>query len=190
VFRFASNAPGTYGHVFEYGKDGTLLEAWAGQKSFRRVDDDRQAPASAAGDGSNPTVNFHCEKRSNQTHCSTTDPDAMLARKSRGTGAVLAYRGHLLTENRNGLVVSTLTTRAYGSAERDAGLLMAEGLPGTHRVTLGADKGYDARDFVAELRHMDRVVPVGRQTGRCLVIGLPWSLFRVARFITRYKVTG
>jgi IS5 family transposase len=100
-------------------------------------------------------VNFHGEKRSNQTHCSTTDPDAMLARKSRGTGAVLAYRGHLLTENRNGLVVSTLTTRAYGSAERDAALLMAETLPGTHRVTLGADKGYDAHEFIAELRQME-----------------------------------
>ncbi len=135
--------------------DGTLLEAWAGQKSFRHVDDDRQPPATGTGEGSNPTVNFHREKRSNQTHCSTTDPDAMLSRKSRGSGAVLAYRGHLLTENRNGLVVSTLTTRAYGSAERDAALLMAEGLPGTHRVTLGADKGYDTHDFIAELRHME-----------------------------------
>ncbi len=134
--------------------DGTLLEAWAGQKSFRRRDDNQQPPAAGMGEGSNPTVNFHGEKRSNQTHCSTTDADAMLARKSRGTGAVLAYRGHLLTENRNGLVVSTLTTRAYGSAERDAALLMAESLPGTHRVTLGADKGYDARDFINELRHM------------------------------------
>ena len=127
--------------------DGTLLEAWAGQKSFRRVDDNEQPPASGTGEGSNPTVNFHGEKRTNETHCSTTDPDAMLARKSRGTGAMLAYRGHLLTENRNGLVVSTLTTRAYGSAERDAALLMSEALP-------GADKGYDARDFVDELRHM------------------------------------
>jgi IS5 family transposase len=134
--------------------DGTLLEACAGQKSFRRVDD-HQPPTTGTGEGSNPTVNFHREKRSNQTHCSTTDPDAMLSRKSRGSGAVLAYRGHLLTENRNGLVVSTLTTRAYGSAERDAALLMAEGLPGTHRVTLGADKGYDAHDFIAELRHME-----------------------------------
>src|SRR5213080_4552571 len=120
--------------------DGTLLEAWAGQKSFRRVDDDHQPPAVRSDEGSNPTVNFHGEQCSNQTHCSTADPDAMLARKSRGAGAVLAYRGHLLSENRNGLVVSTLTTRAYGSAERDAALLMAEDLPGTHRVTLGADK--------------------------------------------------
>jgi len=134
--------------------DGTLLEAWAGQKSFRRVGDNSEPP-DGSGEGSNPTLNFHGEKRANQTHCSTTDPDAMLARKSRGTGAVLAYRGHLLTENRNGLVVSTLTTRAYGSAERDAALLMAESVPGTHRVTLGADKGYDARDFTAELRHME-----------------------------------
>src|SRR4029077_8262521 len=108
-----------------FAVDGTLLEAWAGQKSFRRVDDNRPP---ATGEGSNPTVNFHGESRSNETHCSTTDPDAMLARKSRGTGAVLAYRGHLLTEGRNGLVVSTLTTRAYGSAERDAALLMAESL--------------------------------------------------------------
>lgn len=135
--------------------DGTLLEAWAGQKSFRRVDDEHQLPTAGTGEGSNPTANFHGEKRCNQTHCSTTDPDAMLARKSRGTGAVLAYRGHLLTENRNGLVISTLTTRAYGSAERDAALLMAEALPGIHRVTLGADKGYDSHDFVAELRHME-----------------------------------
>src|ERR1035438_3403251 len=136
--------------------DGTLLEAWAGQKSFRRMDDERSSPpATGTGEESNPTVNFHGKKRSNETHCSTTDPDAMLARKSRGTGAVLAYRGHLLTENRNGLVLSTLTTRAYGSAERDAALLMPEALPGTNRVTLGADKGYDAHDFVAELRHME-----------------------------------
>ncbi len=134
--------------------DGTLLEAWAGQKSFRCVVDDPQPPAAGTGKGSNPTVNFHGEKRSNATHCSTTDPDAMLARKSQGTGAVLAYRGHLLTENRNGLVVSTLTTRAYGSAERDAALLMSGSLPGTRRVTLGADKGYDAREFIDELRRM------------------------------------
>src|SRR5580698_3294738 len=69
--------------------DGTLLEAWAGQKSFRHVDDDRQPPTTGTGEGSNPTVNFHREKRNNQTHCSTTDPDAMLSRKSRGSGAVL-----------------------------------------------------------------------------------------------------
>src|SRR3989441_6906632 len=84
--------------------DGTLLEAWAGQKSFRRVDDDRQPPTTGTSEGSNPTVNLHREQRCNETHCSTTDPAAMLCRKSRGRGAVLAYPGHLLTENRNGLV--------------------------------------------------------------------------------------
>jgi transposase len=136
--------------------DGTLLEAWAGQKSFRRIEDDQQPPAAAGKDGgSNPTVNFHGEKRSNDTHRSTTDPDAMQARKSRGSASVLAYRGHLLTENRNGLVVSTRTTQAYGTAERDAALLMAEEIPGNHRVTLGADKGYDVHDFVGELRQMN-----------------------------------
>jgi transposase len=151
--------------------DGTLLEAWAGQKSFRRMDDNQLPPAAGTGEGSNPTVNFHGEKHSNETHCSTTDPDAMLARKSRGTGAMLAYRGHLLTENRNGLVISTLTTRAYGSAERDAALLMAESLPGTHRVTLGADKGYDAREFVDELRHMEITPHVAQNdTNRCSAI--------------------
>ena len=136
--------------------DGTLLEAWAGQKSFRRKDDGQPPPAPTSEErGSNPTVNFHHEKRSNDTHRSTTDPDAMQARKSRGSAAVLAYRGHLLTENRNGLVISALTTQAGGSAERDAALLMAEGIPGNGRVTLGADKGYDVHNFVGELRHMN-----------------------------------
>jgi transposase len=139
--------------------DGTLLEAWAGQKSFRRRDEDQPPPtASGKEGGSNPTVNFHGEKRSNDTHRSTTDPDAMQARKSRGSPAVLAYRGHLLTENRNGLVVSTRTTQAYGAAERDAALLMAEDIPGNGHVTLGADKGYDVHNFVGELRHMN-IVP-------------------------------
>lgn len=136
--------------------DGTLLEAWAGQKSFRRKEDGQPPPAPTSAErGSNPTVNFHREKRSNDTHRSTTDPDAMQARKSRGSAAVLAYRGHLLTENRNGLVIAALTTQAGGSAEREAALLMAEGIPGNGRVTLGADKGYDVHNFVGELRHMN-----------------------------------
>lgn len=83
-------------------------------EEFQRIDDDQPRPAAATEAGSNPTVNFHGEKRSNQTHCSTTDPDAMLARKSRGPGAVIAYRGHLLTENRNGLVVSTRLPKLTG----------------------------------------------------------------------------
>jgi hypothetical protein len=103
---------------------------WAVQKSFRRIDDDQQPPAASGEEGgTNPTVNFHGESRSNDTHSSTTDPDAMLARKSRGSAAVLAYREHLLTENRNGLVMSTRTTQAYGAAERDAAMLMVENTP-------------------------------------------------------------
>ena len=141
--------------------DGTLLEAWASHKSFRPVDpvgknknDQEPKPPAARWDENNPTVNYRGEKRSNQTHCSSTDPEAMLARKGRGKEAKLSYHGHLMTENRNGLVVNTRLTTAYGSAEPHAGLLMAEQLPGCGRVTLGADKGYDQREFVEELRQM------------------------------------
>ena len=139
--------------------DGTLLEAWASHKSFRPVDpvakdknDQEPKPPAARWDENNPTINYRGEKRSNQTHCSTTDPEAMLARKGPGKEAKLSYHGHLMTENRNGLVVNTRVTTAYGSAESHAGLLMAEQLPGCGRVTLGADKGYDQREFVEELR--------------------------------------
>jgi transposase len=130
--------------------DGTLIEAWAGQKSFQRKD----GPPSSGGDGgSNRTVDFHGEKRSNQTHQSTSDPEAMLYKKSRGAEAKLSYLGHVLMENRNGLVVDTTLTRATGTAEREAALEMAARIPGgTRRVTLGGDKNYDTRDFVDKLR--------------------------------------
>jgi len=109
--------------------DGTLLEAWAGQKSFRRVDDNHQLPTTGTGEGSNPTVNFHREKRGNQTHCSTTDPDAMLSRKSRGSGAVLAYRGHLLTllAAQTSAQCRCLRLRWHTECERE--VLTEEGLP-------------------------------------------------------------
>jgi transposase len=130
--------------------DGTLIEAWAGQKSFQRRDPPTKPPAEG---GSNPTVNFHGEKRSNQTHQSTTDGEAMLYRKSGGSESKLSYLGHVLMENRNGLVVDTRLTRATGTAERDAGLEMAARIAGgTRRVTLGGDKNYDTRDFVNKLR--------------------------------------
>lgn len=135
--------------------DGTLLEAWASHKSFRPIDGTEPPATSAGRDGSNPTVDFHGGKRTNRTHRSITDPDAMLARKGRGKEAKLSYHGHLMTENRNGLVVETKLTQAYGRAERDAALLMAERLPGIGRVTLGGDRGYDAREFVEELRGMN-----------------------------------
>jgi transposase len=131
--------------------DGTLIEAWAGQKSFQRKD--QPPPPPPEDGGSNPTVNFHGEKRGNQTHQSSTDPEAMLYRKSRGSESKLSYLGHVLMENRNGLVVDTRLTRATGTAERDAALDMVARIPGgTRQVTLGGDKNYDTLDFVSKLR--------------------------------------
>src|SRR5438477_6850070 len=135
--------------------DGTLLEACAGLKSFKRVDGAAEPPPD---DGSNPTVDFHGEKRSNQTHQSTTDPDAMLARKGAGKEAKLSYSGHVLMENRNGLVTEVAVLPADGTAERDAALVMMEAIPGDQPVTVGADKGYDSKEFVAEARHL-KVTP-------------------------------
>ena len=130
--------------------DGTLVEAWAGQKSFQRKG---QPPQPPEGGGSHPTVNFHGEKRSNQTHQSRTDPEAMLYRKSGGSESKLSYLGHVWMENRNGLGVDTRLTRATGTAERDAALDMAARIPGgTRQVTLGGDKNYDTQDFVNKLR--------------------------------------
>jgi transposase len=132
--------------------DGTLLEACASLKSFKKNDGGEQ---SAADDPGNPTVNFHGEKRSNQTHTSTTDADAMLARKGNGKEAKLSYSGHVLMENRNGMVADVEVLQANGTAERDAALVMIEAIPGDHRVTVGGDKGYDTKDFVSEARNLN-----------------------------------
>ncbi len=126
--------------------DGTLLEAWASHKSFRRKDEG-QGPS----DG-NREVDFHGEKRTNDTHQSTTDPDARLYKKSAGSEAKLAYLGHVLMENRHGLLVRTVVTRATGTAERDAALQMVEEKAGTKRITLGGDKNYDTGELVRKLR--------------------------------------
>ena len=131
--------------------DGTLVEAWASLKSFQPKD---QKGAPPPDDPGNPTVNFHGEKRSNQTHVSTTDPDARLARKGSGKEAKLSYNSNLLVENRNGLILDTETWEATGTAERDAALAMLEKIPGTEPVTVGADKAYDTKDFVAECRNL------------------------------------
>ena len=130
--------------------DGTLLEAWASQKSFRPRDED---PPSSGG--SNPTVDCHGQRRTNATHHSTTDPDARLYKKARGREARLGYLGHVLLEHRSGLIVDTRVTPADGHGERDAALLMIQEIPGQHRITVAADKGYDTRDFVTNLRVMD-----------------------------------
>jgi transposase len=130
--------------------DGTLLEAWASQKSFRRRDTHPETP----DDPGNPTVNFRGDERKNDTHQSTTDPAARLYKKSTGSEAKLAYLGHLLTENRHGLIVDTLVTAATGMAERDAALTMLGDLPEGKRITVSGDKNYDTRDFVRSLREM------------------------------------
>jgi transposase len=142
--------------------DGTLIEAWASLKSFQRKDQEKTPP----DDGGNPTVDFHGEKRSNETHESTTDPDALLARKGSGKEAKLSYNGNLLTENRNGLIVNTEVLQANGTAERDAALLMLEQVPGVDRITVGADKAYDTRDFVAECRNLKVTPQVAQNTKR------------------------
>ena len=129
--------------------DGTLIEAWAGQKSFKVKD---QARAKPVDDPGNPTVDFHGERRMNTTHQSTTDPEARLYKKAAGQEAKLCYQGHVLMENRHGLVVDTQVTEATGTAERETALTMAEALPGTPRKTLGGDKLYDTQDFVRDVR--------------------------------------
>jgi len=129
--------------------DGTLIEAWASHKSFKRKDGSDQQPPDDPG---NPTVDFHGEQRSNATHQSTTDPEARLARKGAGKEAKLSYAGHVLMENRNGLAVNGCVNLAEGRAEPEAAVAMVEELAGQQRITLGGDKGYDRKEFVQELR--------------------------------------
>ena len=142
--------------------DGTLLDAWAGAKSFQRKDKKPLPP----DDPSNPTVNFHGEKRSNQTHASKTDPESLLARHGPGKESKLSYSGNLLVENRNGLIVDAEVFQANGTAERDAALVMLEQIRGTHPVTVGGDKGFDTRDFVKECRNLQVTPHVAQNHAR------------------------
>jgi transposase len=131
--------------------DGTLLEAWASQKSFRPKDD--PSPPPHDGDPKNPTVNFRGEKRSNATHESVTDPDARLTRKSNGTSSTLCHLGSVVMDNRHGLIVSTDVRSPAYHAERDAAVELLSGLePTKERRTVGADKGYDTTEFVEGAR--------------------------------------
>lgn len=141
--------------------DGTLIQAWASPKSFVKKDGSTPPPEDG---GRNPTVNFKGEKRSNETHASTTDPDARLARKSNGQAARLCYAGHVVMENRHGLAVAARTTRATGTAERDAGEAMMAGLDRAPRSTLGADKNYDTQGFVAAMRRLGVTPHVAQHT--------------------------
>ena len=135
--------------------DGTLLEAWASHKSFKPKGGSERPP----DDPKNPTVNFHGETRRNDTHQSTTDPDARLYKKAIGREARLGYLAHLLTENRHGLIVDTAVTAATGTGERGAAIVMLGELPLTsRRITVGADKWYDTREWVATVRQM-RITP-------------------------------
>jgi transposase len=133
-----------------FSVDGTLVEAWASLKSFRAKDGSDEPP----GPGRNGERDFHNEKRSNDTHASTTDPEAKLYKKGKGKEAKLCFMGHALMENRHGLVVQADATEANGVAEREAALEMIDGhAPGTaHQLTVGADKAYDVSAFVADLR--------------------------------------
>jgi len=132
-----------------FSVDGTLLKAWASMKSFRPRDGGGNPP----DDGRNGERDFRGERRSNETHASTTDPDARLYRKSNGQESRLCYLGHALMENRHGLAVAGDVTHATGTAEREAALdLVDRRRPGQRRITLGGDKGYDVADFVAESR--------------------------------------
>lgn len=143
--------------------DGTLIEAWAGHKSFQK----KEAPAGAPPeDPGNPTMDFHGEKRSNQTHQSKTDPESRLYKKGPGKEAKLSYQGQVLMENRNGLVTGTRLTQATGTAERQAALDMIEQIAGRdgHRVTVGADKAYDTQDFVEDLRDLKVTPHVAQNT--------------------------
>ena len=136
--------------------DGTLIEAWAGQKSFKPMAE--ATPAPPPDDPGNPSVNFRGERRTNATHASTTDPDARLYKKAAGQEAKLCFLGHVLMENRHGLVVNTCLTPATGTAEREAALALLRERPGRQRVTVGGDKNYDTHAFVQDLRAL-RVTP-------------------------------
>jgi transposase len=134
-----------------FSVDGTLVEAWASLKSFRAKDGKDEPPSP----GRNGERDYHGEKRGNNTHTSTTDPDAKLYRKGNGQAAKLSYMGHALMENRSGLIVQATLTQASGTAEREAAIAMLDRhAPGERRLTLGADKAYDARGFTADLRRM------------------------------------
>src|SRR5262244_291256 len=140
--------------------DGTLIQAWAGLKSFQRKD----VPPAPPDDPGNPTVNFHGERRSNATHESTTNPDARLFRKGPAQEARLYYQGHVLMDHRHGLAVGGQLTAAGASAERDAAVVLAAGAIPRARATLAADKAYDTRDFVATLRALGVTPHVAQNT--------------------------
>jgi len=147
--------------------DGTLIDAWASLKSFRPKDES-SSNRPADGDPGNPSVDFHGEKRSNETHQSTTDPESLLMRKSKGKEAKLSYGAHALMENRNGLLVDIMVTPANGTSEREAAedMLKRQKRKGVKPKTLSGDKGYDTRDFVSKMRSKNITPHVAANTKR------------------------
>ena len=143
-----------------FSVDGTLLQSWASMKSFKKKDgsDDNRKNDDNDTDKGNPSVDFHGEKRSNETHESCTDPEARLYKKSAGSAAKLCFMGHALSENRNGLAVRVITTQASYHAEHEAALRMIDTLRNNKKITLGADKHYDNHDFCKEVRERN-VIP-------------------------------
>lgn len=142
--------------------DGTLLEAWAGQKSFKQKT--AAVPIPPPDDPGNPNVDFRGERRTNAMHASTTDPEARLYKKAAGQEAKLCFLGHVLMENRHGLVVNTCLTPASGTAEREAAVALLEARPTTRRITLGGDKNYDTQQFVQDLRALQVTPHVAQHT--------------------------
>lgn len=147
-----------------FSVDGTLIQAWASQKSFRPKDGSNDQTPS--GGGRNAQASWAGRPRSNDTHESTTDPDARLYRKSNNTASILCYQGHALMENRHGLVVGAVVAHADGTGERAAALAMLDTVPGSHAKTVGADKAYDTADFVAACRSRNVTPHVAQNEGR------------------------
>ncbi len=145
-----------------FSVDGTLIQAWASQKSYRRKDDSEPP----AGGGRNSEADFHGEKRSNATHESKTDGDAMMAKKGPGKEAKLSYMGHTVMENRNGLIVKAAASRATGKAEREVAADLLAELPGMKKRTVGADKNYDTAGFVEDCRAMNVTPHVAQNINR------------------------
>lgn len=144
-----------------FSVDGTLIRAWASHKSFVPKDG---PPPPASGSSNNPEVDFRGQKRTNDTHQSTTDPDAKLYTKSSKAGAIPCYMGHVLTENRNGLVVDSQLTQASGTAERESALQMLAERPGEQHKTVGADKAYDVASFIEGCRDINVTPHVAQNT--------------------------
>jgi transposase len=165
--------------------DGTLIEAWASLKSFKNKDGTDKDPPDSSG---NPTVDFRGEKRSNDTHASTTDPEARLAKKSKGKEAKLSYSAHALMENRNGLLMDFRVDQADGQAEWRNALTMLEQVAGAQRITVGGDKGYDVRGFVKACRKIGVTPHVAQNLGHNGGSAIDGRTTRAAGYIISQRI--